>query len=55
MSLYETALAAVRSGDNARARILLIEVAAAGDSLDESLRQKVDGLLAKLSDDKAKA
>ena len=54
LSLYETALAAVRSGDNARARLLLIEVAAAGDSLDESLRAKVDGLLAKLSDDKVK-
>jgi len=54
LGLYETALAALRSGDNARARILLIEVAAAGESLDESLRDKVDGLLAKLSDDKTK-
>ncbi len=54
LSLYETALAALRSGDNGRARVLLIEVAAAGDSLDEGLREKVDGLLAKLSDDKAK-
>ncbi len=35
--------------------MLLIEVAAAGDSLDESLRDKVDGLLAKLSDDKSQA
>ena len=33
---------------------LLIEVAAAGDSLDESLRTKVENLLQKLSDDKAK-
>ncbi len=54
LSLYETALAALRSHDNDRARLLLTEVAAAGDSLDEGLREKVDGLLAKLSDDKAK-
>ena len=37
-----------------RARALLAEVAAAGDSLDESLRAKVDKLLQKLSDEKGK-
>ena len=31
LSLYESALAAMRNGDNARARALLTEVAAAGD------------------------
>ena len=55
LSLYESALAAMRSGDNARARILLTEVDAAGESLDESLRAKVENLLQKLSaDDKGK-
>ncbi len=55
LSLYESALAAMRSGDNARARILLTEVDAAGASLDESLRSKVESLLLKLStDDKGK-
>ena len=45
----------MRSGDNGRARVLLTEVAAAGDSLDESLRAKVENLLQKLStDDKGK-
>ena len=34
-----------------RARVLLTEVAAAGDSLDEGLRAKVEGLLEKLSDE----
>ena len=56
LSLYESALAAMRTGDNGRARALLTEVAAAGDSLDESLRAKVQDLLQKLSaDDKAQA
>ena len=40
LSLYESALAAMRNGDNARARALLTEVAAAGDSLDESLQAR---------------
>ena len=51
LSLYEAALAALRTGDNGRARALLTEVAAAGDSLDESLRAKVENLLQKLSAD----
>ena len=51
LSLYESALAAMRSGDNARARILLTEVDAAGESLDEGLRTKVENLLQKLSAD----
>ena len=56
LSLYEAALAALRTGDNGRARALLTEVAAAGDSLDEGMRAKVDNLLQKLStDDKGKA
>ena len=55
LSLYEAALAALRSGDNGRARALLTEVAAAGDSLDDGLRAKVENLLQKLStDEKAK-
>ena len=48
LSLYEAALAALRSGDNGRARALLTEVAAAGDSLDDSMRAKVENLLQKL-------
>src|SRR5262249_17359581 len=52
--LYESALAAMRSGHNARARALLTEVVAAGASLDESLQTKVQELLQKLpADDKA--
>ena len=43
LSLYESALAAMRNGDNGRARALLTEVAAAGDSLDESLRAEGPG------------
>ena len=55
LSLYEEALAALRTGDNARARSRLAEVAAAGDSLDDGLRAKVENLLQKLStDEKAK-
>ncbi len=49
LALYEEALMAVRKGDSQRARSLLTEVAAAGDSLDEGLRAKVQGLLEKLS------
>ena len=46
----------MRKGDNARARALLTEVAAAGAALDESLQAKVQDLLAKLpADDKAGA
>jgi len=51
LSLYESALSAMRSGDNVRARALLVEVAAAGASLDESLQAKVQELLKKLSAD----
>ena len=51
LSLYEAALSALRTGDNARARALLTEVAAAGESLDDSLRAKVENLLQKLSSD----
>ena len=51
LSLYESALAAMRSGDNGRAKALLTEVAAAGDSLNEGLRTKVTDLLQKLSTD----
>ena len=54
LGLYESALAAMRSGQNAWARALLTEVAAAGASLDENLLTKVQELLKKLSaDDKA--
>ncbi len=49
LALYEEALMAVRKGDNQRARTLLTEVAAAGDSLDAGLRSKAQGLLEKLS------
>ena len=51
LSLYEAALAALRSGDNGRARALLTEVAAAGESLDDSMRTKVENLLQKLAND----
>jgi len=51
LSLYEAALSALRAGDNGRARALLAEVAAAGESLDDSLRAKVENLLKKLSAD----
>ena len=55
LSLYEAALAALRTGDNGRARDRLAEVAAAGDSLDDGMRAKVESLLQKLStDEKAK-
>ena len=54
LSLYESALSAMRNGENARARALLTEVAAAGGSLDESLQAKVQELLKKLpADDRA--
>ncbi len=49
LSLYESALAAMRGGDNARARALLTEVAAAGGSLDENLLAKVQELLKTLA------
>ena len=39
----------MRSGDNARARALLTEVAAAGGSLDENLLAKVQELLKTLA------
>ena len=46
LSLYESALDALRKGDHGRARALLTEVAASGDALDEGLMQKVQDLLA---------
>ena len=56
LSLYESALAAMRDGNNAKARALLGEVSAAGSGLDESLQSKVQELLKKLpADDKASA
>ncbi|WP_246196174.1 type II secretory pathway, component PulD [Aquisphaera giovannonii] len=55
-TLYESALSAMRNGDNARARALLNEVASAGASLDENLRTKVEELLKKIpAADKANA
>jgi type II secretory pathway component GspD/PulD (secretin) len=48
LSLYESALDAVRKGDHARARALLSEVAANGAGLDEGTMQKVQDLLMKL-------
>ncbi|MGC8641376.1 MAG: type II secretory pathway, component PulD, partial [Isosphaeraceae bacterium] len=56
LSLYESALAAMRNGDNARARALLTEVSTAGGALDEGLLTKVQELLKKLPvDTKGKA
>jgi type II secretory pathway component GspD/PulD (secretin)/uncharacterized protein YigA (DUF484 family) len=56
LSLYESALAAMRNGENARARALLTEVSTAGASLDEGLQAKVLELLKKLpADAKGKA
>ncbi len=49
LSMYEGAMDAVRKGEATRARALLTEVLAAGDSIDDGLRQKVQGLLDKLS------
>ncbi len=53
LSLYEAALSALRTGDNNRARVLLTEVSAAGDSLDASMRAKVETLLQKIDAEKA--
>jgi type II secretory pathway component GspD/PulD (secretin) len=55
LSLYESALAAMREGNNAKARALLVEVSAAGTSLDESLQSKVQELLKKLPADEKSA
>ncbi len=52
LALYEEALTAIRKGDASRARALLTEVAASGDSLDQGLRTKVNGLLEKLAHSK---
>jgi type II secretory pathway component GspD/PulD (secretin) len=49
LSLYESALAASQAGEIGRAKALLAEVTAAGDSLDQGLRAKVSDLLQKLS------
>jgi type II secretory pathway component GspD/PulD (secretin) len=48
LSLYESALAAMRAGEISRARALLTEVAAAASALDDSLRTKVQELLQRL-------
>jgi type II secretory pathway component GspD/PulD (secretin) len=51
LKLYEEALTALREGNASRAKAMLTEVAAAGDSLDENLRSKVQAVLTKLSGD----
>ncbi|MDR3619511.1 MAG: type II secretory pathway, component PulD, partial [Paludisphaera borealis] len=48
LSLYESALAAMRKGEVSRARSLLTDVASAGSVLDESLQAKVQELLKNL-------
>jgi type II secretory pathway component GspD/PulD (secretin) len=53
LSLYESALDALRKGDHGRARALLTEVSASGAALDDGLMQKVQDLLAKLPTDDA--
>ncbi len=53
LSMYESALDAVRKGDVARARSLLTEVAATDDGTNEALRLKVQSLLDKLPKDDA--
>src|SRR5262249_1075985 len=53
-NLYESALDEVRKGnkgDVARARSLLSEVLAAGEGIDDGLRQRAESLLEKLSKD----
>ncbi|AGA29272.1 type II secretory pathway, component PulD [Singulisphaera acidiphila] len=56
LSMYESALDALRKGEQGRARALLTEVAASGGALDSGLMQKVQDLLAKLpGDDSGKA
>ncbi len=51
LSLYESALTAMRQGEKDRARNLLTEVASAGSVLDESLQAKVQELLKSLTTD----
>ena len=51
LSIYESALEAVRKGDVSRAKALLTEVAAAGEGIDDGLRMKVASLLEKLPRD----
>jgi len=51
LSLYESALTALRKGERDRAKTLLTEVAAAGPVLDESLQAKVQELLKGLTTD----
>src|SRR5262249_54048758 len=52
LSLYESALDALRKGDRGRARALLTEVAAT-NALDDAFMQKVQDLLVKLPGDDA--
>src|SRR5262249_32066702 len=49
LSLYESALDALRKGEQDRARALLTEVAASGSAINEPLMQKVQDLLMKLT------
>ncbi|MDE2508133.1 MAG: type II secretory pathway, component PulD, partial [Planctomycetota bacterium] len=51
LALYESALGAMRKGDNARARALLTEVASAGSSLDEGMLEKVQAMLQRIPAD----
>ncbi|HWE40467.1 MAG TPA: type II secretory pathway, component PulD, partial [Isosphaeraceae bacterium] len=51
LSVYETALGAIRKGETERARALLAEVQASGAGLDEGMRKKVDDLLDRLPKD----
>ncbi len=53
LSMYESALKAVRERKYDQARGLLTEITAVGDGLDDSLRQKAQGLLDKLPADNA--
>ncbi len=51
LSVYETALDAIRKNQTERARALLAEVQASGAALDEGMRKKVDDLLDRLPKD----
>ena len=48
LSVYEAALASMRKGDNDRAKGLLTELQGTSAPIDDSMRGKIDALLAKL-------
>ena len=53
LAIYEGALAALRGGEMAKARMMLNEIAASGAAMDEGMMRKVQDLLLKLPKDGA--